>query len=157
MQEIPFYCHIFYPGLLEQEPRLEQGLIVLLCESFYACKDSWKQQMLCHILNTRRAFLLCVFYSVHLALPTERKTCHMRVRGRQRAFLLCVFRYDSPDAETERKPCHTRCRSIASPLYEFLYVTQGFLFVKKSFHTGGRERASLLYVFYCDRSGYWTR
>ena len=76
------------------------------------------------------------------------------MRGRQRAFLMCLFWYDSPDAETERKPWHTQCRNIASPLYEFLYVTPGFLFGKKSFHTGGRERASLLYSQTQRKSGH---
>ena len=31
----PEYCNISNPGPLEQEPGLEQGLIVLLHESFY--------------------------------------------------------------------------------------------------------------------------
>ena len=34
--ENPAYCNISNPGPLEQKPGLEQGLTVLLYESFYA-------------------------------------------------------------------------------------------------------------------------
>ena len=39
---------------------MEQGLTVLLYESFYVCKDCWDQRRLSDTLNTQRAFLLCV-------------------------------------------------------------------------------------------------
>ena len=139
------YYNISNPGLLEQEPGQEQGLIVFLYESFYDGKYCWNQRRLWRTLDTHRAFPLCVFCGELLVYLTGRKTCHMR--GRQRVFLLCVFWYDPADSQTDRKPCHTGCRSIASPPYEFLYVSSSFLPQKRSFHTEGRGRAFVLCGF----------
>ena len=57
----PKYINISNPGPYEQKPEQEQSLNVLLCESFYACKECWDLRRLCHMLNKHKAFLLCVF------------------------------------------------------------------------------------------------
>ena len=83
------YNNTCYPGMLYQEPRWEQGLFVILYESFYDGQDCWNEIKLCHMLNTHRVFLLYVICGEFLAHPTGKKTWHMR--DKQRACLLCVF------------------------------------------------------------------
>ena len=104
-----------------------------------------------------RAFLLCVFCSDFLDVPTGKKTCHMR--GKQRAFLLCVFWYGLPDGQTGRKSYHTACMSTASLPCEFWHVSAGFLHQKKVFShwwqvKGFSPVCILMWLFRC---AYWVK
>ena len=65
---------IFNPNPIEQESGLDKGLNDLLCESFYAGYGYWNKRRLCHILNTRRAFLLCVSSFDSSGSQTQRKS-----------------------------------------------------------------------------------
>ena len=110
--------------------------------------------MLCHILNTHRAFLLCVFYCDLLSAPTGRKTYHKW--NRKMAYLPCVSFCDSSGDQTQRKPCHTGDRNKVFLLCEFSCESLSFVTGRRTLHTWSRSTESPYCASFCDSSGDQT-